>query len=250
MDKEKVTFKTLFSDLVSKEEFTTSVKTLLKVLSDGKKQIDILIKQFRSEADQTFRRFEAAREQMETRTSSLRDGIDGKDYVLSGEDKEEIAAMVNIPVVEKVVETIIRETPIVTEVAHQDNGEDIRNKLEAAFVDAPEEEKMDPRVIRGWDDFEKKVSKTTNSGTNFVIVRGQVMAYYLDDVLDGSTKTFALPAFWRVISVHSSSTPNPMRETTDWTTDGGAMTITFTSAVDEATTLSAGQRILIQYASA
>mgnify|MGYP001582261773 FL=1 len=65
--------------------------------------------------------------------------------------------------------------------------------------------------------------------------------------LNGSTKTFSLPAFWRVISVHSSSFPNAFRPTTDYTVDGSLMQITFTSEIDATSVLSTGQTVIVLY---
>jgi len=77
---------------------------------------------------------------------------------------------------------------------------------------------------------------------------GHTMKVYdLSDSLNGVLKTFSLPAFWRVISVHSSSFPNAFRPTTDYTTDANAMTITFTSEIDAGTTLATGQTIIVTY---
>lgn len=42
--------------------------------------------------------------------------IDGKDYILTEADKQAIAKRIDVPVVEKVVETIIREQPITNEI--------------------------------------------------------------------------------------------------------------------------------------
>lgn len=77
-----------------------------------------------------------------------------------------------------------------------------------------------------------------------------VKVHDLTDLLDGVTKTFALPAFWRVISVHSSSFPNIFRPTTDFIIDGSAMTITFTSEITADATLATGQTLLVVYAEA
>lgn len=77
-----------------------------------------------------------------------------------------------------------------------------------------------------------------------------VKVHDLTSQLDGVTKTFALPAFWRVLSVHSSSFPNIFRPTTDYTTDASAMTITFTSEITADATLATGQTLLVVYAEA
>ena len=74
-----------------------------------------------------------------------------------------------------------------------------------------------------------------------------VKIYDLSASLDGVLKTFSLPAFWRIISVQSSSFPNAFRPTVDYTVDGSAMTITFTSEITAATTLATGQTVTIIY---
>ena len=76
-----------------------------------------------------------------------------------------------------------------------------------------------------------------------------VKVYSLSSQLNGVLKTFSLPAFWRVLNVHSTSFPNSAFEpTTDYTTDGSVMTITFTAQIDAPTVLAAGQTLLIEYA--
>lgn len=74
-----------------------------------------------------------------------------------------------------------------------------------------------------------------------------VKSYDLSSLLDGVTKTFALPAFWRVISVTATSDPTTFRPTTDYTTDASAMTITFTSQISADSSLATGQTIIITY---
>lgn len=76
---------------------------------------------------------------------------DGEDYVLTPDDKKEIASLVKVPVVktEKVVEKVevIKEQPIVTEkvvqVALSDTPEVMAEKLNTLS------EKLDPKVIKG-----------------------------------------------------------------------------------------------------
>lgn len=80
-------------------------------------------------------------------------GADGEDYVLTKEDKKEIAAMIKVPIVKK--ETIREKTiivekmPIVTEnvreVAVGPTIEELRDGLEAL----PEDEQLDWTAIRG-----------------------------------------------------------------------------------------------------
>lgn len=75
-------------------------------------------------------------------------GEPGKDYVLTAKDKKEIAKSIKVPVVEKVIETIIEKQPIVTnevkEVAVADTPEKIKEKLEGLEG----EERLDAKAIK------------------------------------------------------------------------------------------------------
>lgn len=67
----------------------------------------------------------------------------------------------------------------------------------------------------------------------------------ISDSLDGVTKTFSIGAFYRVLTIDLSSFPNTLRKTVDYTYDGNAGTVTFTSQIDAASTLAAGQTCII-----
>lgn len=75
-------------------------------------------------------------------------GKDGKDYVLTDKDKKSIANSIRVPVVEKVIETIIEKQPIVTneikEVALSDEPETIKEKLESLEGD----DRLDAKAIK------------------------------------------------------------------------------------------------------
>lgn len=130
---------------------------------------------------------------------------------------------------------IILDTPI-----------ELRDKLETL----QEPEKLIISAIRGLRE-ELDALKSSKGGASHAIFasqRGAVKAYDLTASLNGVLKTFSLPSFWRVISVHSSSFPNAFREATDYTTDASASTITFTSEIDASTALASGNSIIIIYA--
>jgi len=130
-----------------------------------------------------------------------------------------------------------------------DSAEDVRNKLE--LLEGDERLKIEAiKDLREELDKLKKSISSSSSGTSFVISRGAVKMYDLSPSLNGILKTFALPAFWRVISVHTSSFPNILRPDVDYTTDGALMKITFTNEIDASTTLAAGQSVIIVYGEA
>lgn len=78
-------------------------------------------------------------------------GNDGKDYKLTDSDKKEIAKKIKVPVVEKIIEKteIIREQPIVTEVALLETAENLRNKLESLKG----EDRFDIESVKGYERF-------------------------------------------------------------------------------------------------
>src|SRR3990167_50843 len=127
-------------------------------------------------------------------------------------------------------------------------AEQVRDKLESLEGD----NRLDKKAIKGLDEW---LEKEMRRGQGIIYGGGGggsgggriVKGYDLSDSLDGSTKTFALPAFYRVISVHTSSFPFILKPTTDYTTDAATMEITFTSEIDAATTLATGQTITIIY---
>ena len=81
-------------------------------------------------------------------------GIDGQDYVLTEQDKKEIAQKINVPIVEKVIEKteVIKEQPIITneikEIAKYETPGQIRNKLEELKGD----ERLDKSAIKGLEE--------------------------------------------------------------------------------------------------
>jgi len=89
------------------------------------------------------------------------DGKDGTNYVLDEADKVEIASLVNVPIVEKVIEV---RTPIVTEVVKEvavaDTPFALRDKLESI---KEEKEKLSIEAIgyleERLDEIEKQASK-------------------------------------------------------------------------------------------
>lgn len=95
-----------------------------------------------------------------------KNGIDGKDYILTKKDKEEIANSIKVPIVEKVIEKteVIKEQPIVTneikEVAVKDTGEEIVLKINELPLE--EEFKIDASHIKNLPKHEQRYGGTKN----------------------------------------------------------------------------------------
>jgi len=76
-----------------------------------------------------------------------------------------------------------------------------------------------------------------------------VKVYDISSQLNGILKTFTIPRNSRILAIHSYSHPySAFVPTTDYTST--VTTITFTSTIDAATQLAAGQVILIEYVEA
>jgi hypothetical protein len=83
-------------------------------------------------------------------------GDKGDNYILTPQDKQEIADKVKVPVVEKVEKIeVIREQPIITneirEVAIKDTPEEITDKLNVL------ENVLEPKVLVGWKDIQQNL---------------------------------------------------------------------------------------------
>jgi hypothetical protein len=121
--------------------------------------------------------------------------------------------------------------------------ESVRDKLESINV---EDDKLEMKAIKGLLEELKKL-KRANGGLVMGGGGGRIVKVHdLSSQLNGVLTTFSLPAFWRVIDVKLSSLP-VLRPTVDYTTDGTLKTVSFTSQVDTATQLSAGQSLLVIY---
>jgi len=89
----------------------------------------------------------------------------------------------------------------------------------------------------------KKIGARMGRGT------GNATKYYdLSSELNGVLTSFTIPANLRVIDVRSSSSPFAFRQTTDYTYT--STSLTFTSQVEVASTLAAGQTLYIIYVEA
>ena len=72
---------------------------------------------------------------------------DGKDYVLTKQDKSEIAKSINVPIVEKVIE----KTEVIKEIQNQETAIETRDKLESLI----DEDRLDKSAIKGLEDYEE-----------------------------------------------------------------------------------------------
>jgi hypothetical protein len=135
------------------------------------------------------------------------------------------------------IDEVERKIPTVPE---EHTAEDIRNMLEAL----PTGDKLAIEAIEGLRkelDALKKGAVTGGGGG--IVGRDIIKDYDLSAQLDGATKTFNLPAIWNIISVDTSSFPHALRKGVDYTWT--PTSITFTSEIDAASTLAAGQTVVL-----
>jgi hypothetical protein len=238
---------------LTQSDFLEAVRLLVEILDKrlkhDKSELDMAAAMVATKARDTFEHMEAratARITAIKNGTNGRDGKDGKDGApgVDGKDadEEKITATIweqvkaNLPTVDGLMQSLPAFGPAIRDALELLIGDE-RLKIEA-IANLREE----------LDELKKKAGQTT-------VIQGggssgpgrTVKSYDLSDSLDGVTKTFALPAFYRIISVHLSSFPNIMRPTTDYTSDANAMTITFITEIDAATCLAKGQSLIIVY---
>lgn len=128
-----------------------------------------------------------------------------------------------------------------------DKPEDLRNKIETLEG----ENKLSISSIHGLKEALEALKRQVDKMVPFYVGTGTtkgVQIYDLSSQLNGVLKTFTLPALTRIVGIQSSSFPNAFRPTTDFTNT--SQSITFTSEINAATVLAAGQTLIIQYVEA
>lgn len=171
----------------------------------------------------------------------------GKDGVTPIVDVEQIVRDVTTQVIPLIptVDTIEKDIPQL--------GEEIRDSLELLEG----KERLNMSAIDGLIEALEALKKRIEEANKVLYVGGGstgggriVRSYDLSTLLNGTTTTFSLPAFYRVISVHLSSFPNILRPDVDYTTDVNTSSITFTAEITASTSLASGQTCIITYSEA
>jgi hypothetical protein len=157
--------------------------------------------------------------------ADVQKGKDGEDYVLTENDKKEIASKIEVPIVEKVVETIEVRQPIVTneikEVAKYESTEEILNKINSTS------QTIDKNVIIGLIDelnsIRESISLIPRGGARKIPI---IKRIDLSTQLDGVTKTFNLPKDTvEVLGVFGTQFPVNFNPGVDWTFSGTTLTL-------------------------
>jgi hypothetical protein len=218
MDKVLAALTESFKELPSRKEFVSAFEALVRLVANALKDMD---------------------RKVDGRLRSLKNGRDGKDGARGPKgDRGEQGRSVQGPPGKDGADG---------KDGSPDTADDIRNKLELLEGDDRLKIEAIKDLREELDELRERAGRS-NAPTAFAIQRGQLRAYDLSDQLDGSKKTFSMPAFWRIISVQSTSTPTIFRPTVDYTADASVPSITFTDQIDAASTLAAGQTLLIIYA--
>jgi len=120
------------------------------------------------------------------------DGKDGKNYILTNLDKKKIASEIKVPVVEKVIEKteVIRETPIVKEVALKDDGKEIINKInedETSFIKKEKIEGLDDTFKTNTEDLLNRAVSIVDNRTSFLINKVSNLSEKVDNISNDDT---------------------------------------------------------------
>lgn len=186
-------------------------------------------------------------------------GDKGDGYILTEDDKKEIASKIKVPIVEKIIEKtevkieqpieIIKEVAVITDEAITSRGEAIRDGLELLQDD----DRLDKKAIKGLDDYEEvaklaKASQFLNRGGNGKGLLSQMNDVNIQSPTDNQVLKYnATTGLWEndtdaggltnpvdYLQFNTSATPQPNAEgllqwnatdgTLDLGMDGGAIT--------------------------
>lgn len=253
------------SDKLTHDEFAQFFQAFTKVITDLKQVIDRNSTSLKSDYEKSLSQVSQSVSEAELyikqliNLSEVKSQKNVKDLSqrLSSEInrvEQSMPSMPDLSVLEAKISQVEASMPKIVPPVPE-TGEEIVNKINDLPIES--DFQIDIEHIKGLekelDDLKKKISKkgyTVSAGSSSSGGGKIVKAYDLSPLLNGVLKTFSLPAFWRVITVVSSSFPIAFRENVDYTIDAGAMTITFTSEIDASTALASGNTITIIYSEA
>jgi hypothetical protein len=116
---------------------------------------------------------------------------DGEDYVLTEEDKQEIADFIKVPIVDRVIEKteVIHETPIVTEVvkevAVKDDGKEIITKInedKTSFIKREKIDGLDEVLKTNTEDLLNRAVSIVDNRTSFLINKVSNLSEKVDNI--------------------------------------------------------------------
>lgn len=226
-------------DTVSTEDFLDAVKAITAFLHEMKAENKVEMDNIKTVSDKKIAKAQAV---LDVEMPKIREKLT-KEFGRLHKDQVEALKFIHDKVSSlrngfdvderKIIDSVLGEITI--------DEDDLEEKVKPIIEDFLEEMRKDITTLK---------ARPIVSGSSGGVGGGHVKIYDLSASLDGSTKTFALPAFWRVLTVDLSSFPNALRPTVDYTVDGSLMKITFTSEIEAASSLATGQTCIITYAEA
>lgn len=246
-------FQNLFSQMdemlasaVTQEEMVVAVKAILDTVKKVEERIVSSVANNKSLSDSTNTALRADLHDLEQRITSAIGQTStnmGQNLTQSVQQLREEVNTVRrlIPTLPDYTETFAAIEAKIPTLPAEKLGEDYRNALEAL----PEGDKLSITAIEKLEERLKRLENrpTGGGGGGVASSRNLFQDYDLSSQLDGVTKTFNIPAVWNIISVDTSSFPHALRKNVDYTYT--PQTITFTSEIDAATTLAAGQTVIL-----
>ncbi len=143
-------------------------ETLAQITNDFKNRLDELISQLENaipdiskQIAEELKKYTLAHPELfkGQKGDSIK-GEPGNSYILTENDKKEISSKIKIPIVEKIIEKteVIKEQPIIKEVAISEDAEKIANKLNAL------KETIEIDVIKGLKEKFKNLNRNARKG--------------------------------------------------------------------------------------
>tara|TARA_R110000868_G_scaffold75379_3_gene217560 strand:+ start:6658 stop:7449 length:792 start_codon:yes stop_codon:yes gene_type:complete len=245
-------------DSVQVDELKEVMDLLFNLIAEMKKRLDDEISKGDNASMQKFNQVMSEMSDLDSRMKKM-SNTDNLDKAIKGlmseikVIKDTMPKMSNLSVYEAKLSQIEASIPAIKDM-EEETPQETRDKLESI---QRESEKLGIDAIGYLREELDKINKKISKSKGITIFGGGsssggriVKSYDIFSQLNGVLKTFTLPSFYRIISVHASSFPFSFRDTVDYTTDASAMTITFTSEITASSTLATGQTITIVYSEA
>jgi len=234
----------IVDELVKKvEELNNSLRDASALKDKIETEFDSNVSNFQDEYKQICSDIDALIADVKDTISNVQKGdagVDGSDYVLTEQDKKDIAKTIKVPIVEKVIEKIevIKEQPIVTEITKVTN-----EVKEVAITDKPDvivdkindsKKLIDKSKIKGLEQELRSIaSKASGVGTGVRGGQGSWSQINLIGTIDGNNTVFTfsgLPSAQYSERIYLNYiAQNPM---TDYTINYKTNTVTYTVAPD------------------
>lgn len=226
---------TALENYASSEDVAKVFETLMEAMKGIKEHLDSRLGEMDTKLASCYSDMEKCMADMQTSKSEMGAGL------TSGMSEVRATMLSEGQKLLKLIESLPKPQVIDVQALKEDATGDIMSRVLPlipkikGLVKKDEVEKMIKEAIR----------RIPKIGANYS--DGRAVRAYDIPTLNGVTKSFYLPAFWRVWDVKASSSPWNLKRDVDYTIDASTYQITFTSQITAESTLASDQTVTVYY---